>query len=79
VFIHFRHEFVCFKYGNSCFLSNDRSHKTVANKTYCAYCCLSQVKTRARVSATMSMPPLRKLAFDLEATQRERAFNAIVK
>jgi len=44
---HVRHEFFSFKYVNSCFFSkNHRSHKIVANKTYCAYCLLLQVDNR---------------------------------
>jgi hypothetical protein len=55
------------------------SHKIVADKTYCAYYFPLQVgsRLRAQVSATMSIPPLHKTAFDLEATQRW-ALNAIV-
>jgi hypothetical protein len=79
LFLHVRHEFFYFKYENSCFLRNHRSHKIVADKTYCAYYFSLQVgnRLRAQVSATMSIPPLHKTAFDLEATQRW-ALNAIV-
>jgi hypothetical protein len=79
LFLHVRHEFCYFKYENSCFLLNHQSHKIVANKTYCAYYFSKQVddRLRAQVSATMSILPLHKPAFDLEATQR-RALNAIV-
>jgi hypothetical protein len=61
------------------FLTKHRSHKIVAEKTYCAYYFSLQVdnRLRAQVSATMSIPPLHKTAFDLEAAQRW-ALNAIV-
>jgi nucleoside recognition membrane protein YjiH len=60
------------------FLANYGSHKIVADKTYCAYYFSLQVgnRLRAQVSATMSIPPLHKTAFDREATQRW-ALNAI--
>jgi len=79
LFLHVKHEFFYFKYENSCFLRNHRLHKIVADKTYCAYYFSLQVgnRLRAQVSATMSIPPLHKTAFDLEATQRW-ALNAIV-
>ena len=61
------------------FLANYGSHKFVADKTYRAYYLLLQVgnRLRAQVSATMSIPPLHKTAFDREAAQRW-ALDAIV-
>ena len=61
------------------FPANHPLHKIVADKTYCAYYFSLQVGNglRAQVSATMSILPLHKTAFDLGATQRW-ALNAIV-
>ena len=76
---HVRHEFFSFKYVNSCFFSKITGRiKSSLIKLIARIVCYykSITDSSAATSATMSIFPLRKLAFDLEATQR-RAFNAI--
>ena len=73
-----RHEFFSFKYVNSCFFSKitGRIKSSLIKLIARIVCYYKSITDSSAASATMSIFPLRKLAFDLEATQR-RAFNAI--
>jgi len=75
---HVRHEFFSFKYVNSCFFSKitGRIKSSLIKLIARIVCYYKSITDSSAASATMSIFPLRKLAFDLEATQR-RAFNAI--
>src|SRR6516225_128041 len=75
---HVRHEFFSFKYVNSCFFSKiiGRIKSSPIKLIARIVCYYKSITDSSAASATMSIFPLRKLAFDLEATQR-RAFNAI--